>query len=113
MLLRVHLSSLASLALQLFYQKKPNYYLHMRIHNAKILACVLPHRKLLSNVVFRIQDTLRRHQDLAQYLQFANTLQQSRAQLNSVGSSLGNFSFPKKSNKLQQVEEVEEEDLYS
>lgn len=53
--------------------------------------------------------------DLAQYLQFANTLQQSRAQLNSVGSSLGNFSFPKKANKLQQfVEKVEEEeDLYS
>lgn len=53
--------------------------------------------------------------DLAQYLQFANTLQQSRAQLNSVGSSLGNFSFPKKGNKLQQfVEKVEEEeDLYS
>lgn len=51
--------------------------------------------------------------DLAQYLQFANTLQQSRAQLNSVGSSLGNFSFPQKGNKSQQVEEVEEEDLYS
>ena len=51
--------------------------------------------------------------DLAQYLQFANTLQQSRAQLNSVGSSLGNFSFPKKGNKLQPVEVEEEEDLYS
>ena len=54
--------------------------------------------------------------DLAQYLQFANTLQQSRAQLNSVGGSLGNFSFPKKANTLttlvEQVE-VEEEDLYA
>lgn len=52
--------------------------------------------------------------DLDQYLHFANTLQQSRAQLNSVGSSLGNFSFPKKGNKLQVAQEVEkEEDLYS
>ena len=51
--------------------------------------------------------------DLAQYLQFANTLQQSRAQLNSVGGSLGNFSFPRKGNKFQVVEEDEEEDLYS
>jgi len=50
--------------------------------------------------------------DLDQYLQFANTLQQSRAQLNSVGSSLGNFSFPKKGNKLQIAKEIEE-DLYT
>jgi transitional endoplasmic reticulum ATPase len=62
--------------------------------------------------------------DLAQYLQFANTLQQSRAQLNSGGTSLGSFSFPKKGNKLQSVIKLgevgevgevgeEEEDLYS
>lgn len=53
--------------------------------------------------------------DLSQYLQFANTLQQSRAQLNSGGGggSLSNFSFPKKGNKFQAVEEIEEEDLYS
>ena len=54
-------------------------------------------------------------QDLLQYSQFANTLHQSRAQLNSVGGTLGNFSFPKKANKLQKVEEMDEEneDLYS
>ena len=57
--------------------------------------------------------------DLNQYLQFANTLQQSRAQLNSVGGSLGNFSFPKtnvsvsrsNNNNMEVIEE--EEDLYS
>jgi len=56
-------------------------------------------------------------QDLLQYSQFANTLHQSRAQLNSVGGTLGNFSFPKKVNKLPTVEEMnvdeDEEDLYS
>lgn len=65
-------------------------------------------------------------QDLLQYSQFANTLHQSRAQLNSVGNSLGNFSFPKKvnngennnsekNNKVEKVNEmdVDEDDLYS
>jgi transitional endoplasmic reticulum ATPase len=56
-------------------------------------------------------------QDLLQYSQFANTLHQSRAQLNSVGGTLGNFSFPKKANKLPKVEEIDEDDdnddLYS
>lgn len=56
--------------------------------------------------------------DLVQYLQFANTLQQSRAQLNSVGNSLGNFTFPKSNNthshtQFMNIEENEEEDLYS
>lgn len=55
-------------------------------------------------------------QDLLQYSQFANTLHQSRAQLNSVGGTLGNFSFPKKANQLgsQNDQAMElEEDLYS
>lgn len=53
--------------------------------------------------------------DLSQYLQFANTLQQSRAQLNSGGGggTLSNFSFPKKGNQYKAMEEIEEEDLYS
>lgn len=62
--------------------------------------------------------------DLFQYSQFANTLHQSRAQLNSSGQSLGNFSFPKKSsqilnhleNHLKDIVDEEkeyEEDLYS
>jgi transitional endoplasmic reticulum ATPase len=54
--------------------------------------------------------------DLLQYSQFANILHQSRAQLNSAGGTLGNFSFPKKANQLgfqnNKVSE-EEEDLYS
>lgn len=61
-------------------------------------------------------------QDLLQYSQFANTLHQSRAQLNSAGGTLGNFTFPKKSNVLgsqtnqtNQVMDQDEEndDLYS
>jgi transitional endoplasmic reticulum ATPase len=67
--------------------------------------------------------------DLHQYSQFANTLHQSRAQLNSAGGSLGNFSFPKKGNSLMnngqqsgqfnqsgqnmELEQNVEEDLYS
>ncbi len=56
--------------------------------------------------------------DLHQYSQFANTLHQSRAQLNSTGGTLGNFSFPKKANQngmgTQSHNVVEEEeDLYS
>ncbi len=56
--------------------------------------------------------------DLHQYSQFANTLHQSRAQLNSAGGTLGNFAFPKKSNQngmgTQSQNVVEdEEDLYS
>ena len=54
--------------------------------------------------------------DLYQYSQFANTLHQSRAQLNSAGGSLGNFSFPKANNmngQMKEMEVEEEEDLYS
>jgi transitional endoplasmic reticulum ATPase len=54
--------------------------------------------------------------DLHQYSQFATTLHQSRAQLNSVGGSLGNFSFPKANGmngQMEGIEEMEEEDLYS
>lgn len=66
--------------------------------------------------------------DLQQYMQFANTILQSKLQLNSDGKSLSNFKFPNKSNKtlnnLQNqlvnhlhdiIEENEEneEDLYS
>jgi len=56
--------------------------------------------------------------DLHQYSQFANTLHQSRAQLNSVGSTLGNFSFPRKLNSQigfnqTQTQPIIEEDLYS
>lgn len=56
--------------------------------------------------------------DLAQYLQFANTLQQSRAQLNNVGGTLGGFSFPKSNDSSAKVignneEDDEDEDLYS
>ena len=59
--------------------------------------------------------------DLYQYSQFADSLHQSRAQLNGSGGSLGNFSFPKKANSssvntgtsnLNTVQE-DEEDLYS
>jgi transitional endoplasmic reticulum ATPase len=59
--------------------------------------------------------------DLYQYSQFADSLHQSRAQLNGSGGSLGNFSFPKKTNSssvnagtsnLNTVQE-DEEDLYS
>lgn len=53
--------------------------------------------------------------DLNQYSQFANTLHQSRAQLNSSGRTLGNFSFPKKENyfRSQSQNISDEEDLYS
>lgn len=53
--------------------------------------------------------------DLNQYMQFANTLQQSRAQLNKMGSSLGTFSFPKKENNFNNNHymEEEEDDLYT
>lgn len=51
--------------------------------------------------------------DLHQYSQFANTLHQSRAQLNSVGGSLGNFSFSQVNNANGQTMVEEEEDLYS
>jgi len=60
--------------------------------------------------------------DLYQYSQFASTLHQSRANLNSTGSSLDNFSFPKKANKSYNQSQnqaqnqsmvEEEEDLYS
>jgi transitional endoplasmic reticulum ATPase len=56
--------------------------------------------------------------DLQQYSQFANTLHQSRAHLNSVGGTIGSFTFPKKSNQSgsqtqNMVQDDEEDDLYS
>ena len=55
--------------------------------------------------------------DLYQYQQFASSLHQSRAQLNSVGNTISNFSFPKNhststsGNNMDIVQE--DEDLYS
>ena len=57
--------------------------------------------------------------DLAQYAQFAESLHQSRAQLNSTGGTLGNFAFPQTNHNhnhnqnLSTVHEESEEDLYS
>jgi transitional endoplasmic reticulum ATPase len=56
--------------------------------------------------------------DLYQYVQFAESLHQYRAQLNGSGGSLGNFTFPKQNNtssnsKSQEIQGEDEEDLYS
>jgi transitional endoplasmic reticulum ATPase len=58
--------------------------------------------------------------DLAQYSSFAANLQQSRAQLNQTGASLGGFSFPTRqptvgggSGTVEEMTEEDEEDLYS
>jgi transitional endoplasmic reticulum ATPase len=55
--------------------------------------------------------------DLAQYAQFAESLHQSRAQLNSTGGTLENFAFPQTNRNhnqiLSAVQEEHEEDLYS
>lgn len=62
--------------------------------------------------------------DLAQYSSFAQTLQQSRSQLNSVGGSLNTFSFPQgrsasaaapsqSANSSSAHMDEDEEDLYS
>ena len=57
--------------------------------------------------------------DLYQYSQFATTLHQSRGQLNSMGSTINNFTFPKKAsqaennvNTAQNIQQ-DDEDLYS
>jgi transitional endoplasmic reticulum ATPase len=58
--------------------------------------------------------------DLAQYSSFAQTLQQSRSQLNAAGGSLSTFSFPQNArggggnqNNNAAPAQEEEEDLYS
>merc|ERR1711918_274626 len=55
--------------------------------------------------------------DLAQYSSYAMTMQQSRANITSGGTSLGSFAFPSNSNASQGTTsaamEEEEEDLYS
>lgn len=52
--------------------------------------------------------------DLYQYMQFAENLHQSRSQLNSVGGTLSNFTFPKCHNATANSKlEEDEEDLYS
>ena len=58
--------------------------------------------------------------DLAQYSSFAQTLQQSRSQLNTGGGSLSTFSFPRNANNSAPaasgsapMQQDDEEDLYS
>ena len=51
--------------------------------------------------------------DLAQYSSFAQTLQQSRANITSGGGSLASFAFPAPQPAASGVAQDEEEDLYS
>ncbi len=85
----------------------------MNLENESV---VLPHHFELAirNARRSVSDT-----DLYQYSQFANTLHQSRAQLNSNGETLIDFKFPKKvSNTINDTDTTNNamdvsEDLYS